>query len=217
MHTLTHRLSMGARPRMLDEARWPWQVCSHRASSARRHPRGRCACAPELGFLRGWSSGAPSQPLQLCSRLRVRPVLERGCTDAPHLFHTWLSFLRTLVRRMSREFLPSSAVRCPLTLPESRAAPPVVLGPRDAIRADTNPHGQMTCVPHSAAQRLAPLSCADWAAPNGRDSICCNPRFRGACAIEAPRADLIQVRHRLHTTRGATGGPHAPVPTLSFS
>eukprot|EP00964_Phaeocystis_antarctica_P164684 scaffold143273_cov84-Phaeocystis_antarctica.AAC.1 len=26
----------------------PWQIRSHRASGARRHPRGRCACAPEL-------------------------------------------------------------------------------------------------------------------------------------------------------------------------
>ena len=33
------------------------------------------------------------------------------------------------------------------------------------------PHGQMTCIPHPAAHRLAPLSSADWAAPNGRDSI----------------------------------------------
>ena len=174
MHTLTHRLSMGARPRMLDEARWPWQVCSHRASSARRHPRGRCACAPELGFLRGWSSGAPSQPLQLCSRLRVRPVLERGCTDAPHLFHTWLSFLRTLVRRMSREFLPSSAVRCPLTLPESRAAPPVVLGPRryssrcerlariqEARPAPSNTHEGRSCAAaiNSAPSGALTLAC----------------------------------------------------------
>ena len=37
-------------------------------------------------------------------------------------------------------------------------------------RGRTPPHGQMTCIPHSAAHRLAPLSSADWAAPNGRDS-----------------------------------------------